>query len=526
MQINLKIRKGLAVGIILLFIGTSIIPLAAQKVGEKQSVLSNIYSVNNIFLKNTKENSVIPKEVSDYVPGDMNTPLFNISELMNKTHTQTAWGLASADFNNDGKMDFAASWADCGFTHSTISIFYNNGNGNFTRDDVYKYNYDYIMSLVAGDFNNDGYIDLLFTHNYYVWYQGLPVYVNGSINLLINDGTNKFDRPIEVARLSGPNIPYNPENRINPHLTTADFDKDGNLDFVVGDNSGTVELYDNNGSGNFSSAGIIHDYGNDTEDGGDALTWGVTSADFDMDGDLDLLVSARVRDFYGHIYFIQNMMTESNQTTVFEPGPGEIIANITKGIRGTAWLTAFDYNNNGVMDFIAGIDFNAYLYMNKGSKGFEPFFICGLPDNQAGYNDDITFGGMTSADYNNDGYSDIVMGGVQGIIRLFINNHLLAVITRPQDGYFYKFDKEQYQLFKYTGVLCIGKITIGVSELENIEKVEFYINGILRSTDTTSPYNFTWMLGNPLRHRHMIKIVAFGTGGRISKDELRVWRFF
>jgi hypothetical protein len=139
--------------------------------------------------------------------------------------------------------------------------------------------------------------------------------------------------------------------------------------------------------------------------------------------------------------------------------------------------------------------------------------------------DVLTFGGMTSADYNNDGYTDVIMGGVQGRVRLFINNHILAVITRPKDTYWYKFDQEQYQLFEYTGVLCIGKITIGVSELENLEKVEFYINGILRSSDTTPPYNFTWRMGNPLRHRHTLKIIAYGIDGKISEDRLQIWRF-
>ena len=86
----------------------------------------------------------------------------------------------------------------------------------------------------------------------------------------------------------------------------------------------------NDGSGNFSSVGIIHDYGDDN--GGDiGLAWGVTSADFDGDADIDLLVAARVTDFFGHICFIQNMMIESNHSTIFEKtGPGKIIADINQ----------------------------------------------------------------------------------------------------------------------------------------------------------------------------------------------------
>ena len=38
---------------------------------------------------------------------------------------QSAYGLTSADFNDDGLLDFAASWATSPWTQSTISIFYN-----------------------------------------------------------------------------------------------------------------------------------------------------------------------------------------------------------------------------------------------------------------------------------------------------------------------------------------------------------------------------------------------------------------
>ena len=113
--------------------------------------------------------------------------LYEIAEL-----GQAAWGLSVADFNDDGKMDFAASYADSPFTHATISIFYNNGNLSFTRDDVFTFDYNYINDVVAKDFNNDGNIDILFTYDEWIWYQELPFNVNGTANILFNDGTNHF----------------------------------------------------------------------------------------------------------------------------------------------------------------------------------------------------------------------------------------------------------------------------------------------------------------------------------------------
>lgn len=173
--------------------------------------------------------------------------LYEIAEL-----GQAAWGLSAADFNHDGKMDFVAAYADVPFTHSTISIFYNNGNLSFTKDDVFTLDINYINDVVAGDFNNDGNIDILFTYDEWIWYQGLPINVNGTANILFNDGTNHFGNLTMVVH-RGNGVP-DIFGRINPKIAAADYDMDGDLDFLLGDNSGQVEFFLNNGNANFTSA--------------------------------------------------------------------------------------------------------------------------------------------------------------------------------------------------------------------------------------------------------------------------------
>jgi hypothetical protein len=257
----------LAIGIILLFVGVTIAPTinfntvkasTDDDLVEVTTQACGIQGYGNTTVKLTKEqyHLVNTNSTSDY----LDSLFFNITEIQNDTDWQTAWGLTSSDFNNDGKMDFAASYADLPFLFARISIFYNNGNNTYTRDQVFQFQYSYISSLISGDFTNDGYIDLIFSYSNWVEYQGLFVKINGTINILVNDGTNHFKPKREIARLTGPDIPYDPLNRINPKLTCADYDQDGDLDFIVGDNRGTVELYLNNGTGNFTSAGFIAEY--------------------------------------------------------------------------------------------------------------------------------------------------------------------------------------------------------------------------------------------------------------------------
>jgi hypothetical protein len=300
----------------------------------------NIYKVNNVF---EGAGSKL----------DINAQLFDVYEIID--FGQTAWGLTSADFNNDGNIDFAVSSATSPFTRSTISIFYNNGNLEFIQDDVFTFSYSYIESLDSGDYDNDGDIDLIYGYSIPVYYQGMWVKVYGVISMLFNDGENHFGNNTMIAK-RGSGIPYDPEERCNPKVTSADYDNDGDIDLLIGDNSGKVEFYLNNGTGNFTSAGVIYDWG--------LCSWGLTSADYDNDGDIDFLVAVALNSNWGFVYLKRNQILESNGTTFFEVGPGEIVTDIYN-LPGTVSLTSLDYEKNGKIDFIAGNFFDVFLYLNK-----------------------------------------------------------------------------------------------------------------------------------------------------------------
>lgn len=433
---------------------------------------------------------------------------------------QTAWGITSVDFNNDSNLDFAVSWATSPWTKSVISIFYNNGEGEFTRDDVYtitKPLYRYIHSLVAGDYDNDSDVDFIFSYteaneSFYATY--------GVISILFNDGNNNFGNETLIARL-GTGKTNDINGRYNPDLTSADFDMDNDLDLIVGDNSGIVEFYTNNGHGNFSSNSVIYDYG--------ICSWGITSEDFDKDGDMDILVAAAPKSFdpeiygFGQIYLIENQVLPNNQSTCFNHGHGKILANI-HNLPGTASLTTLDYEQDGDIDFIAGIGNDLYLYIYE-NDFFYPCRICTLPNNPEGFSESLTGGGLTSADFNNDGKEEFIAGGVQGVVRFFTLNYsqpTSVFISKPIGRIMYIFDKELKSIFLKRPVV-LWKLTVEIKTLGDVPYVQFFVDGSLQFNDTEPPFEWIWNNVSFGRHLLAIKYTAYGN----QLWELRnVWKYF
>jgi len=332
------------------------------------------------------------------------SPLFTVSDFLD--FDQLALGVTHADFNEDGLMDFAVIAAEKSMTN--ISIFYNENNMNFAHDIAYSFNnleWGSFKDLDSGDFDNDGDVDLMFTHSESV--SGWKT--NGTIYLIYNDGNGTFGNLTLITRhCSDIDDMY---GRFNPVVCPADYDKDGDVDFVVGDNSGKIELYLNNGNADFSSVGILHDYGQ--------LSWGITSGDFDNDGDVDLIVSAENEKQYGLICLKRNLLVESDGSTCFENGSGEILYHTFSG-RGSFYLDSIDYNRDGFLDFIGGTK-SVIIFINDGDASFNDFTVGNLPG-QHGYVDHLYYGGMTSFDIDMDRREDLITGGVQGMIRFCLNN--------------------------------------------------------------------------------------------------------
>ena len=75
--------------------------------------------------------------------------------------------------------------------------------------------------------------------------------------------------------------------------------------------------------------------------------------------------------------------------------------------------------------------------------------------------------------------------------------------------------------------LLIGSINVTVDASDNdsgVSSVKFFLNGILKSTDTAPPYNWVW--SKPAFGRYTIFVEAVDGAGNSADDELTAWRFF
>jgi hypothetical protein len=149
--------------------------------------------------------------------------------LKSTTFTPNSGGyVVLADFNHDGKLDFATSG-------NLLAL--GNGDGTFQTPTPFVANPPTggYSGIAAGDLNSDGWPDLVLTN-------GIAVPYNEAVVLLNNQQGGFTLVPSKLNQI---------ENAQQPVL--ADVNKDGKLDLIVGDVDGTgAYVYIGNGEGQFA----------------------------------------------------------------------------------------------------------------------------------------------------------------------------------------------------------------------------------------------------------------------------------
>lgn len=184
------------------------------------------------------------------------------------------------DFNKDEHDDVIVLFAQ---GDERIVIYYNDGFGNFDVDNtkiVARYPAVYgSMFLDLKDFNSDGHMDILYVCGDNFDYSMILKPYHG-VRILENDGSDNFTQKYFFSIYGAAKADVN------------DYDGDGDMDMMVAANFADMNNNPERGIMYLECKGV-YNYKPYSFSMASNNQWNtITSGDFDMDGDLDILVGA------------------------------------------------------------------------------------------------------------------------------------------------------------------------------------------------------------------------------------------
>ena len=366
---------------------------------------------------------------------------------------RTGWaqGVCAGDYDNDGFDDlYATYWGEC-------SLWHNDGDGTFTDvarkagvttnpgNGQWRWN----TGCAFVDYDKDGNLDL-FVANYIDFdpktaprpeagpclYKGLlvacgPPGLKGGKNILFhNNGDGTFT---DVSQKSGI---LNTPGTYGLGVLVADFDNDTWPDIYVADDSTSSIMYKNNHDGTFTDiaieAGVAY-----SADGKPQSGMGVSAADYNCDGNLDIVKTNFVGDTATLYHNRGNFIFEDE---TFQSGLG-------KNTRFLSWGVCFmDFDNDGWADILIT---NGHVYPEVGETLIESGyrerkelyknlrngrFIDVSLDAGPGINELVSGRGCAVGDYNNDGVLDVLVNCTNDYPQLLrgtstLNNNWIRIKT-------------------------------------------------------------------------------------------------
>jgi hypothetical protein len=340
-------------------------------------------------------------------------------------HSGWGQGVCIGDYDNDGCEDLFVTY------FGKNVLYHNNGNGTFTdvteKAGVGGSGKRWNTGCAFVDYDRDGYLDL-FVANYIdldlatapvpesgpCLYKGVmvacgPPGLNGGKNILYrNNGNGTFTDVTEQAGILGANGTY------GLGVLTADFDNDGWPDIYVANDSTASALYQNKRNGKFvdiaMEAGCAL-----SADGKPQAGMGISAADYDLDGNLDIVKT----NFAGDTPSLyHNTGGATFEDATFAAGLGRHTQFLGWG------CGFFDMDNDGWPDILicnghvypeveqlkteAGYPQQKLLYKNLRNGRFDDVSMQAGP----GITVPVASRGCAFGDFDNDGDIDVVVNTV------------------------------------------------------------------------------------------------------------------
>jgi hypothetical protein len=346
---------------------------------------------------------------------------------------RSGWGqgVCIGDYDNDGCEDLFVTY------FGKNVLYHNNGNGTFTdvseKAGVAGNEKRWNTGCAFFDYDRDGLLDL-FVANYIdmdlrtapvpesgpCLYKGVmvacgPPGLNGGKNILYhNNGDGTFR---DVSEGSGILLA---SGTYGLGVLTADFDNDGWPDVYVADDSTASALYHNLRNGKFTDVAMENGCAL-SADGKPQAGMGVSAADYDLDGNLDILKT----NFAGDTPSLYHNVGGGNfEDATFPAGLG-------KHTQFLGWGCGFfDMDNDGWPDILicnghvypeveqlrteAGYRQQKLLYRNLRDGTFEDVSLRGGP----GIMVPAASRGCAFGDFDNDGDIDVVVNTVNDFPQL------------------------------------------------------------------------------------------------------------
>src|SRR5882672_812083 len=291
--------------------------------------------------------------------------------------------IAVGDFNEDGIPDLAvANGGSTGTGGVSILLGTNvggKGDGTFTLKSSQNTGSG-PFSVVAGDFNGDGHLDLAVSNQ-----------SDGTVTILLGVGDGTFTSGDTLTVGNTPQV-----------IVAGDFNEDDKIDLAVSNETdGTVSVLLGIGNGSFQSQAVF-------STGGSGSPIGLIAADFNRDGHLDL-AAVNASD-------VAILLGNGNGSFTLKTNPGTGTSDLIAGVTG-------DYNGDGKLDFV----------VSDRTAG-EAFLFPGAGDGTFGTKVTFTTAagafGVATADFNGDGGLDLaVANGSANNVSIFLQ--LLPVDLNP-----------------------------------------------------------------------------------------------